>query len=204
MKTKLFLSALSLIVLLSSCSQLKQLANSIANLKNLQFSLERIESLDLAGVNISKNTSLNDLSTSSILKLTAAAASKNMPISFNLLVKAENPNSTSTGGNNSSMATITDFPFDLFIDNTKTISGNISSNVKVPEAGVTVFPVSVGFEMFDMFGSGGYQKMAKLAMNLAGFKTDQTKLKVIAIPKISTSIGPLNPGKITILNKKLN
>jgi hypothetical protein len=119
------------------------------------------------------------------------------------LIEAKNPNSTSTGGSNSSAATITDFPFTLFIDGTKTVSGNISNNIKVPEAGTIIFPVSVGFEMFEMFGSGGYEKMANMAMNLSGFKTDETNLKVIANPKISTSLGPLNPGEITILNKNL-
>lgn len=204
MRKKAIITSLTLLLLLSSCTQLKQILNTISNLKNIQFSLKDIESVELAGVNISRKSSLNDLSTSNILKLTAAAASKNMPITFKLFIEAKNPNSTASGNSNSSAATITDFPFSLFIDGTRTVSGNISSDIKVPEAGTTVFPVSIGFEMFEMFNSGGYEKMAKMAMNLSGFKTDETNLKVVANPKITTSLGPLNPGEITILNKKLD
>lgn len=192
------------VLLLSSCAQLKQLANQIANLKDLEFAFEDIESLELAGVNLNRKSKLSDLSTSNVLKLTAAASSKNMPITFNLLIKAKNPNSTSTGSSNSSAATITDFPFDLFIDGKKTFSGNISNNVKVPEAGTIIFPISIGFEMFEMFKSKGYEDMAKMALNLSGFKTEELNLKVKARPKITTAIGALNPGEITIINKDLN
>lgn len=200
---KLIPSLVALFLLTASCAQVKNLANTLINLKNLEFSLDNIESVELAGIRVGSKSKLSDFSTSDVLKLTTAASSKNMPITFNLLVEAFNPNASKDGKTINSNATITDFPFELFIDEVSTMKGNISSDVKVPGNGSVIFPLSIGFEMFDMFKGGGYQKMGNLALNLSGFETDKINLKLRAKPQVTTPIGNLNPGEITILNKKL-
>ena len=109
------LVALLLMSTLSSCQTLKE----IANLRNVNFSLGALTDIDLAGVQLDNLNDYRDIKAMDVLKLTAAFAAKNLPLSFNLNVKAENP------ADNQVAARLVRMDWTLFLEERETISGVI-------------------------------------------------------------------------------
>lgn len=198
-----FIVYILLILTLNSCSKMKGFIDLIQGLQNIEFQLDGISDVDLSGINIKSDFKLTDLSTVQVIQLTRNAASQKLPLSFTLFVEAKNPNPRE-GRKSSVDAKITDFPFQLILNNKLAFSGNIGSAVTVPEdGGKSLIPLMIEFDLFKIFENGNYKNFANLAANLAGFDLDKVDLHVIAEPKVSTNLGDLSPGQITIVKQKI-
>ncbi len=183
---------------LASCSKISDITKTLMNLKNLEYRLLGIESVRLAGVDFNSNMSLKDISLMNITRLTAAAAKKSMPIEFILNLEAKNPNEEK-GKSFNSAATIESFDFDVFLDSKKAFTGGLASPVKIESnGGIKVIPLKVAFDLTQVYENSQYEKLANIAMNLAGFDVQKTKVAVEATPIVSTPLGKMNPGRIKI------
>lgn len=189
---------LILFLSLASCSSVSDITKSLMNLKNLQYRLTGIESVRLGGVNFSKNMSLKDLSITDIAKLTTSVTKKNLPIDFILNLEAKNPNEDK-GKKFNTTATIESFDFDVFLDNTKAFTGGLANPVKIESnGGIKVIPLKISFDLTEIYESKQYDKFVNVALNLAGFDLQKTKIAVEANPVVSTPLGKLKPGRIKI------
>lgn len=192
-----------IILLLGSCQTIKDISRQLSNLKQLEFEIDGVDDVELSSIKIGPNFNLTDLSTSDVISLTKKAVSKKLPISFQLNIKAINPN-PGEGSKVDMSASITDFPFEFYLDGNKAFEGNINSPISVPEdGGTTIIPLQISFDLFKIFDNGSYKKFALIAGNLAGFETEKVELKVIADPTVKTQIGNISPGKITIMKEKI-
>lgn len=193
-----YIAVLVLFFSLASCAQISDITKSLMDLKNLDFKLSGIEQVRLGGVSFSKGMQLSDLSITDIAKLTSAATKSSIPIDFILNLEARNPNEDK-GKKFKTTATLESFDFDVFLDGTKAFTGGLANPVKIESNGGTkVIPLKISFDLTKVVQDKQYTKFANIAMNLAGFDTQKTKIKVEANPVVSTAIGKLKPGRINI------
>ncbi len=186
---------------LTSCG----LYNSIMNLSKLQYKLGSVDNFRVANIKINSKSKLSDFSTADILNLTSKVASGDFPVSFTLNVLAKNPNQNSTTSSSTEI-TLESFPWTLYIDGVKTISGNISNPVTVPSVkSATIIPLQISLDMLDFFKDNGLSKIVNLALTLGGKNGSTSKIRIVAEPTLGTPLGKMTyPSPITIIDKTFN
>lgn len=186
---------------ISSCS----VYNSIMNISKLQYKLGSVNNFRVGITLISDKSKLSDFNAISIVKLTSQVLSGNFPVSFTVNVLAKNPNKNSTVTNSSDI-TLKSFPWTLYIDGKKTISGNISSPVLVPSVeNSVIIPLEMKLDLLDFFKEEGLQSIMNLALTLGGQKGSTSKIKIVAEPTIGTPLGNMTyPSPLTIVDKSFN
>ena len=189
----------------TSCTTIKNITQSLTNLKRLQFKLENVNGFNLAGINLSNKSSVSDFSITDGLKLGQAFASKSFPARFVLNVAANNPND-GTGGSKKTGATLTSFDWQLYIDDVPTIRGIINKAIEIPGTGQsTIIPVAIDIDLYKFFQEKGYDSILNLALALGGVNGSAARLKLDAKPTVQTSFGAIQyPGRITIIDKKFS
>ncbi len=191
------------LVLLVGCTQIQQITNSLSSLQKLQFKLNGVTQMKLAGVDITRISSPSSLSIADGLALTQAFARKTLPTSFTLNVDAKNPN-TGTAGTRQTAVTLKDLDWRLFIDDKQTVAGNLQSPLEIPGNGQTaVIPLGVSLDLYSFFAEKGYDGLVNLALALGGANGSAARLKLDAQPSITTPFGPMTyPSRITIVDKE--
>ena len=195
---RVFISIMSMIFLLTSCS----VYETMVNLSRLKFKLGNVNNLTLSGINISNKKSISDFNAVELLKLTSVITSGELPVSFTLNVEAKNPNDGS-GGYPKTDATLKAFPWKLEIDNVETISGNIGNPVSVPGTGdVTIIPLTMNLDLIEFFGNKGLDNLVNLALALGGQQGSSSKLTLYATPTVSSPLGDIKyPGELKIVDQ---
>ena len=138
-----------------------------------------------------------------ILKISAAVAKGNLPVSFVLNVNAKNPND-GTGGYKRTNATIKDFPWRLFVDNKETISGDLASPVySTGNRRIVVIPLRMNFDLVSFFKDRDYESLINLALNIGGYNkssSGSSKLELYAKPVVTSIIGDISyPQELKII-----
>ena len=170
------------------CATLQQ----IAALQQVEFALANVSNGLLAGVDIDRVRTYNDLRATDVARLTASAVRGDMPLAFTLHVDATNPESNATA------ARLVQLDWTLFVDDTETVSG-IYNDDRLIEPGTTAdIPVSIELDLIDFFGSN-VPDLVDLGLNLAGAGGSPARLTLQAQPTVNTAIGPITyPGTISI------
>ena len=198
MKNK-FLYALVLLIItsLTGCS----VYQTFVNISRIQFKLGTVGNFTLNGVNLSSKTKLSDFSSLEILRISSAVANGTLPVSFTLNVQAKNPND-GTGGYPNTNATIDDFPWRLFINDKKTISGGLNNPVSVPGTGqITNIPLRIDIDLVKFYQNKSYDDLINLALAIGGSKGSSSDLTLYAQPTVSTAIGPIKyPNELRIVS----
>lgn len=200
MRKKKIILAVLFTTLLASCG----VYNSLMNLSKLKFKLGNVNNFKVAGILIDNKTKLSDFGTMDIVNLTSRVMSGDFPVSFTVNVLAQNPNNSSES--NISDISLESFPWTLYINDKKTISGNISNPVKVPAVeNTTAIPLEMSLDLKDFFAGDGLNELINLALNLGGAKGSPSNLKIIAEPVLGTSLGNMSyPNPITIIDNNFN
>lgn len=195
----------SMLIVWQSCKMVKEVTTAVSNLQKLQFKLENISGFTVNGINIQNKKSISDFSAMDALKLTQIVSSKKLPVGFTLNVAAKNPNDGS-GQTRKSTATLTSFDWHLYIDDVKTIQGNIQNPIEIPGTGQsTIIPLTMSLDLFEFFGNKGYEGLINLALAIGGVNGSPARLKLDARPKVSTAFGEITyPGRLTIVDKSWN
>ncbi len=181
---------------LNSCATL----NALSGLSRIQFKLNNVQSVQLAGINIANKHSISDFSVMDGINLAAAFASGHFPLTFTLNVDARNPNSPGASSFVNSLQ-VTQFPWKLLLNGQQTISGGIGAPVGVPSGGATtVIPLQVSLDLKQFFGNQGYAQLVQLALALSG-QGGASQVQLLAQPTMSAMGFSLQyPGQITIVN----
>jgi hypothetical protein len=174
---------------------------TIVNLSRLEFKIDSVDNIELAGIPLKNKLSINDFSTLETLKLSTAFVRNALPLTFTINVDAKNPNN-GTGGYPSTSATIVSFPWKLFLDDKQTVTGNINSEVAVPGTGeATNIPIKITIDLVQFFKDRGYQGILNLALNIVKESSTPTKIKLYAQPTVGTQLGNIKyPKEIKIIN----
>jgi len=191
-----------LMIFLTSCS----VFNSLMNLSKLKFKLGDVNNFRVGNILISNKTQLKDFSATDILKLTSQVVSGNFPVSFTVNVLALNPNKQSADNSGINNISLKSFPWTLYINDKKTISGNISNPVNVPAIeNATVIPLEMQLDMLEFFKGDGLNNLVNLALSLGGQNGSPSNIKIVAEPVLGTPIGDMSyPSPLTIIEKSFN
>ncbi len=197
MRKNIFIIAL-FTLLFSQCSIYK----TYVNLSRLQFKLNGVADITLAGVSLSGKTRLSDFSPLEIASISSKVLKGSLPISFTLNVDALNPND-GTGGYQRTDAQLKAFPYRFVIDNKELFSGDIGSPVDVPGTGESVtIPLMIQFDLVQNFKNQGYESLINLALRFAGIGSGTSEINLFAKPVVSTFLGDISyPAEIKIDDK---
>ena len=195
----LFAAIFSIAFLNLGCSGLM---DAIANIQRLQFKLDKVTGMRVAGVGLSSFASLSNIGYLEAANLLASFTQGKLPVEFTLNVLAKNPND-GTGGTKKSAAIIENLAWRLFIDNNETITGNVR-NITVPGVGqFTNIPIGMSFDLIQFFNNAGYNNLINLALALGGKNGSSSRITLKVKPTISTQLGPITyPGEFDVIDRE--
>ena len=185
--------ALPALLLAGGCATLQQ----IAALRNVDFALDRVAQVRLAGIDLDRVRSYSDLSVTDVARLTLALSQDELPLDFNLLVEGRNPEENGTD------ARLVRFDWTLLLEDRETISGVFEDEVVFAPGAPTTFPVRISLDLLEFF-EGSARDLGELALNLAGEGGAPKNVALRAVPTIRTALGPIRyPGEITIVSTEV-
>lgn len=200
MSKSVVLLSLFLAVTSISCNVVKELAQGLSSLTRCSFKLQGISDFKLAGISLTGKSSLG---LADAARAVASFTRGELPAAFVLNVGVQNPND-GTAGTTKAAAIMTGFAWNLRLDDTPTISGNIADPIRIPASGQeTVIPLNMGLDLMTFFKDKGYEKILNLAMALGGAKGSSSRVTLRGRPTIKTDFGNLTyPGEISIVDKE--
>ena len=188
---KKFIGLLAVSFLFVSCDIWSQIEQTAA-LQNCKFSLKNVQDVAIAGVKI-KN--IKNLSASDIVKLTAAIASKKIPLDLNVNVGIQNPSQQK--------AAINGLDWICAIDGKDFVSGAVNQKYSIPANSNITMPLAINTDIYKLFSSGNIETLKNFINSFS--KTDATSSRIAIKFKPSVYIGQQKvqyPNYIT-LEKKL-
>lgn len=181
------------VLFLTGCATLKE----VAALRKVDFHLAGVGDPVLAGVSLKDVRSYQDIGFIEAGRLALALASKDLPLTFTLNVRAENP------ADNPVPARFVGMAWTLFLQDKETISGTIDQDVVLQPGEPQDVPVAVSLNLIEFF-DGGIQDLVNLASSLTGKDGATTNIRLELLPTINTSLGPIQyPRPITVINKQV-
>lgn len=188
----IFLSAAGLFFL-AGCAALQQ----YAALGNVDFSLDRVSSLRVAGIDLSRVNSFNDIGFSDAAVLISSVAQNRLPMAFQLHVTAENP------VDNRVDARLMEMGWTLFLQDRETLSGVLDQEYLLPPGQPTDIPITISLDLLEFF-DGNAEDLLELALSLANQGGEPKEVALRATPVVDTPIGPIRyPRPITILSREV-
>lgn len=177
-------------MLAGGCASLRQ----VAALHQVDFALDRVAEIDLAGVRIDGKRSFQDLSVVDAARIAAAVLARDVPFSFVAHVGAQNP------ATNSVTARMLELSWTAYIENRATVSGGLGQEYLLPPGETVDIPVRIQMDLWQFF-SGQADDLFRLARAVAG-TGEPTSVSLKARPTIRTPIGPIHyPNEITIVSR---
>ncbi len=165
----------------------------IAALRSVRFQLDRVTEPRLAGVDLSRAQSAADLSFREGAAVASAFASRRLPLSFRLHLRAENPAS------NEVTARLLRMRWTLYLEDTETVSGRIDREYVLSPGRPADIPIDVSLDLLEFYERSGAD-LIELALNVAGAGGQPKHVKVTATPTIDTPLGAITyPQPITIV-----
>jgi len=177
----------------TGCATLQQ----FAALRNVDFSLDRISNPRLAGVNLSQVRSYGDLAFADAARLALAVTQKDLPLDFQLHLRAENP------AENATDARLLRMDWTLLLQDRETLSGVFEEEILLPPGQPRDVPIRISLNLVDFF-EGSAQDLLELALALAGQGGVPKEVALRASPVVETPLGPIRyPSPITILSREV-
>jgi len=177
--------------LLVGCATLSR----ITALKRVDFSLAGVDDGRLAGVDVRRIATYDDLGPADIGRIALAVSRGDVPLEFRLLIRGDNP------ADNRTAATMVKLQWTLLLDDRETVSGVLDTTVTMPPGESAIIPVPMRVNLREFFG-GPAQSLVNLAASVAGLSSRPTRIAVRAVPTIHTPLGDITyPGPITIVRR---
>jgi hypothetical protein len=177
----------------SGCATLQQ----VAALRNVDFEVDRLSDVRLAGVNLSGIRSYGDLSLNDVGRLTLAVQQRNLPMAFRLHLSATNP------ADNSVDARLVRMDWTLLLQQRETLSGTFAQETLLPRGQATDVPIQISLNLIEFF-QGSARDLVDLALSLSGQGGAPTEVALRASPTVDTAIGPIRyPQPITIVSRQV-
>lgn len=174
-----------------SCDVYKQVAE-MKTLGKCEFRLQSVEDIALAGVNVSNQKSLADLSLGDAAKLAMAAGSPQFPLNLTMNIEVRNPNSTAAG--------LSKIDWILLIDDIEMCNGILNKTVTIPaNNGIASIPLTVQSDLKKVLTGKNAETLINFGMNLSGNGTEPTRFTLKLKPTIMISGFPIvYPGYINV------
>lgn len=170
-------------------------ARGILALRQVEFSVDRVASVRLAGVPLDRIRSAADVGVLDAGRIAAAVMRRQIPLEFDLHVLGRNP------AENRTTARLTRLQWILDLNGRETVSGTLDTTYTFAPGAETDVRVPVRLDLAQ-FSQESAADVLGLALGLAGLGSRRTEIALRAIPTIDTPLGPIQyPGTITIVRR---
>ena len=177
----------------TGCATLQQ----ITALRQVHFTIDRVSGVRLAGIRLRRLQSYRDLSVAQAATLANALARGDLPLAFNLHLRAENPD------DNAVSARLIRLQWTLLLEDRETVSGAVEREYVFPPGEPQDVPVAIALNFTEFFEHNA-RDMVELALNLSGQGGSPKEITLRAVPTIETALGPIQyPRPITIMSSEV-
>lgn len=181
------------LIALSGCATLQQ----FAALRDVDFSVDRLTDVRLAGIDLARVTSYSQLSLGDAGRLMTAVSQSRLPMDFRLHLTALNP------ADNSVDARLVRMDWTLLLESRETLSGVFAEETLLRRGQPTDVPIDISLDLMDFF-QGSAQDLLNLALSLSGQGGAPTDVTLRATPTVDTALGPIRyPQPITIVSRQI-
>ena len=180
---------------LASCDVMTQIAQ-MTNLAKCNFSFDSVNQIQMLGVNLSKGMTKTDLNTIQLLSLADAISNRRLPVTFNVNVKVDNPNSIA--------ASMTKMDYILSLNGKQVVSTTMNNGINVPANSSGVVSIPVTTDLFQLFSGESADAIVSLAFKLAGASSEPVNVGLKVKPYININNQPLAYPDYITMNKVLN
>lgn len=168
---------------------------SFTALRQVDFAIDRLAGIRLAGVNLDGVRRASDLSPLDYARISAAALRGQVPLEFDIHILGTNP------PENATTARLVRFQWTLDLNQRETVSGSLDTAYTFPPGGTTDVRLPIRLDINQFFRQSG-QDLLDLALGLAGLGTRETEVQIRAVPTIDTPLGGIRyPNAITIVKR---
>jgi hypothetical protein len=173
----------------SACATMQQ----VMALRDVDFALDRVANVRLAGVELDGMRSFSDLAFTDVARLTLAVADQDLPFSLDVHLTALNP------ADNSVDARVVRMDWTLLLEGRETLSGVFDDEIVLPPGQPRGIPIPITLNLVEFF-DGSARDLAELAMSLAGVGGESAEIALRASPVVQTVLGPIRyPRPITLV-----
>ena len=180
---------------LTSCDILNQVAQ-MANFANCKFNFNSVDQIEMLGVNLSKGMSKSDLNAAQLLSLANAIATRRLPVTFNVNVGVNNPNTIP--------ASMSKMDYIVSLNGKEVISTTLNKNVSVGANSSSVVSIPVTTDLFQLFSGESADAIVNLAFKLAGASSEPVNVGLKVKPYVSINGQQLAYPDFISMNKVLN
>jgi hypothetical protein len=180
---------------LASCDVLTQVAQ-MANFANCKFNFNSVDQIQMLGVNLSKGMSKSDLNAAQLLSLANAIANKKLPVSFNVNVGVNNPNTIP--------ASMSKMDYIVSLNGKEVISTTLNKSVNVGANSSSMVSIPITTDLFQLFSGESADALLNLAFKLAGASSEPVNVGLKVKPYISINGQQLAYPDFISMNKVLN
>jgi len=166
----------------------------VSAVKTVEFSLTRVSSVQVGGVDLARIQSVDDLEAAEWARLAAALSEGMLPASFDVHLRAVNP------PENRVDARLTEMDWTLLLENKETVSGTVQGPVVLPPGDPQEVVLPVSLDLVRFFGDN-LRGLVDLAAALGGTAPPQT-IELRVQPLVRTPLGRLRyPSPIRVLSE---
>ena len=170
-------------------------ARGLFALRQVDFTVDRVASVRLAGVSLDRVRSPSDVGLLDAGRIAAAVARRQIPLEFDLHLTGRNP------AENRTTARLTRLRWTLDLNGRETVSGSLDTTYTFAPGAETDVSVPIQLDLARFFQEGASDAL-DLALGLAGLGSRPTEVALRAVPTIETPLGPIQyPGTITIVRR---
>ncbi len=186
-------TAVALGAFAAGCATLQQ----ITALRQVDFAIDRVSEVRLAGIDLTGQRSYGDLSLAEAATLVAALSRRDVSLAFNLHLSAVNP------ADNRVSARLIRMRWTMLLEDRETVSGTVEREVVFPPGEPQDLPIAIELNVAEFFERNA-RDLFELALNLAGQGGAPKNVTLRAVPTIQTALGPIQyPQPITIVSREI-
>ncbi len=173
-----------------SCDVLNQAAE-VGRLQQCTFQVEGVNNIFLAGIELRQGMKSTDLNSGQLMQLANAAFQKNMPLSFNVMVRVKNPNTKT--------AALSRMDYRVFLDGVEMLSGQMNQRYSIGPNSNTDVAVPVQLELYKALSGQSADAVSNIGFKLTGSSSKPVELLVKVKPYMQVGLTTLPyPGYIDI------
>lgn len=192
MKKLIALVAVCLICV--SCDVMNQVAETANLVRKCKFSLENVQNVTLAGINL-KNINTSSLTATNVAKLGAALLTKNLPLNMTVNVGIQNPTAKP--------ASLNAMDWKVAIDNVEMAQGSTNKKVSVPSKSKTALPLSFNINTYDIFSKDGVNAVKNFVSSFSQKDATSSRVAIKVNPTVAIGSQSVKLGYMT-LAKQIN
>lgn len=176
----------------TGCTSLRE----VANLRNVEFEIDRVSQATLAGVNVDDLKSYRDLRAADVARLSASLVDGELPLSFTLHLEATNPSTNDVN------ARLTQMDWTLLLEDQETISGTFDREMVLSPGEPQDVPIDIELDLVQFFDDN-LRGLVELASAVGG-EGPPRNVKVKVQPTIRTPLGPIRySSPVTVVSREV-